>query len=414
MSDIQLKRSTDLYDHAKPRRLRESDKTIPASAPTSASPGRWLSEIIVDALLPDESNPPEPRTEEQAAQYVSAVEILNAYRLVPRYKRLRYPTELIYYRSWEKELPATKFIEDEFETLETKSLCFGFADIAAMKADDDSSSFSMLGQDGVLSGIQLHEYQTNRAKELEGYKATRKPAKKTKGKAADSKVKNKYDFIPDDVMDAAYRTWFIDPNDANKEILWKTLHNFFSRETSLARKGDDLHAQGESDDFQQNLVIRLMGVLEKMAARGKEIEQPSNYLRRTWKNCRITAFEKLDKANRTWLPIEIPCSDGDGAPSNDESCDAPNHLDEQAYKNWADGNNATGEATEDPEVIRQRRLAMLPMLRDDIRDVVGMHLAGKTQTEIGTEKGVSQQAVSKTLKKAAELLQAMQHEAATK
>jgi len=365
----------------KTRRTKEADKAPAPEVPSSASPGRWLTELIENG--PD--NNPE--------QYESACLIAESFKLKPRYRRLRYP---IHDQTRQADIPASEFIVDDEDSLENRSLCFSYADVAALKAEDTSSNFSMLGQDGVLSGIELFKYQTNRAEEQEDYKPAKK-AKRTKGKS-ESVTKAKYVCIPDEVMDAAHCAWYSDPTEGNVQELWTVLYNFLARETSLARKGDDLRAQGLSDDFLQDEVIRLMALMDKMRSEGKAIKkQPSHYLRSAWKKRRISAFKKLDKDSHRMIPVEIPCSDGEGGPSDDADADAPNHLDKFAFQKWSRGGNGPEETEEQ---YRARCEAKLSTQSPDVQDVIRMWMQKTKQAQIAEKKGISQSNVCKIIQKA--------------
>jgi hypothetical protein len=127
-------------------------------APTgnsSASPGPWLTEIIVNG-------------QNANARYASAQVILDAYRLVPRYKILSYPMgphnrpDATHTRA---EAPAKTFIVDEVPSLETRSLCFG---VSERESEDDAPAFKMIEQPGVLSGRPLRMHRNKGIVDIPG------------------------------------------------------------------------------------------------------------------------------------------------------------------------------------------------------------------------------------------------------
>lgn len=354
---VEMMRSKDLYREPKHRRLLEQDQTPARAAPSSASPGPWLTNTIVDALLPDE------KWDEFSRPTVSGEQYRNARLILESYHHIRVgPT--------------------------------------VSEVQDDCPSFPIVNQANVLAGPELLEWRLeHRAEELKefsAYKAKRK-SRKCKKQAVVSKPP--IVRITDDQLDAQYAHWFADPSPLNQAAFLEVLHHFLCGKTKLSHKDDTLRKRNESDNFQQNFLIDIVSKLTAQQADGEKLAQPSHYITRSWTNGRSNRFKEIAKEDER----------NPGLLQREEQAvgEQPKNIDlaaKASYDSWA---IAEREVIEDQEKLRLARLSKISSLDPGLRDVVGMHLQGRRQVDIAKIVGISQPAVSRKLKQIGTLLQAM-------
>jgi len=401
------------FDHHHKPDLRRRSEASPASyGPNSCEPGSWLTDLFVDALDPDPKRLPAPPAKAKAEleRLESAAEILNSYRFCPRFRTLLRPVgPHPKPNGWPvneldtlADQPAKIFIADDTETEETTSHCRLSYNHAA-----SVNSFNMLGQDGALSSVSTSEWNTKRASEFADYKPKRIETKyKSSGGACGLKADN-YVAVDDDAMNADYATWLANPSAGNTDMLWVTLHNFLTKKSNSAPSDDRLKQQGQSKEFQQDFILKMLEKLKVMRVNNEIIHDPAHYITRSWHNGRIDALKKLTSENKRFRSVNLPSSDH-GEHSESENGSSVGHLDTYSYKQWAHDNYAAEDAAEDPDDVRLRQAAKIDNYPDAaVRDLLRLRLQGKTQMQIGEAFTITQQAVSKKLAKAARLLQTM-------
>jgi DNA-directed RNA polymerase specialized sigma24 family protein len=404
LSRVEIVLDPDRFEIGKPKRKRkytqQQHQMQPPSGPSSASPGPWVSEAIVNGWPLDKKDP------EKSPEYRNAVAVRDSYRQQyafgpvvfppvddsPNFPMVEHPS-ILAGKSWlisplrQRSLHKLTRHAEEMESCE---------DI------EHEGSLYSLNDDGEVEDVDDHEERVEVDFSEVDQDEENEVKKIKKVKSSSSPV-----TVSDETMDVVYRKWFSEPSHGNHQILWETLHNFLSKKSTFARKGDDLRTQGVSDDFQMDLMLKLLRVLEKMRVRGRIILQPAHYLTRTWTNCRITALKNLTKENRKHPSIlELRSKEAD--PLDD---DAPTIADLAESQRWQNGNNSDENSIDDQEAadeaLLQQREGKRAALAPDLADVAGMYLEGMKQKQIAEKKGISQQAVSKKLLKVRQQLKAM-------
>jgi DNA-directed RNA polymerase specialized sigma24 family protein len=390
----------DRFEIGKPKRKRrytqQTHQMQPPQGPSSASPGPWLPETIVDAWMQEKKDP------EKFPEYKNAVTIRDSYRQYvfgpvvsppvdnnPPFSMVEQPNVLA----------GERWLKSELRLRSLYKLTQHAQEMVWDEDTEHEGSLYSLNDDGEVEDADDHEErvevdfsEVDEENEVQEVKSSPSPSPVS---------------VSDETMDAVYRKWFSEPEPSHstKQALWETGHNFLCKKSSLARKGDDLRTQGLSNDFQMEFEVRLMRILNWMKARKKEkvINQPSHYLTRMWNNSRKTALKELTKENRKHPSIlEL---------RNDDPLDedAPNHMDLAESQRWQNGNNSDVNSIEDQEAAKaetlRRREAKLAAMPPDLQDVIGMRIAGLKQQQMGARLNISQQAVSKKLIKATSSLQ---------
>jgi hypothetical protein len=118
--------------------------------------------------------------------------------------------------------------------------------------------------------------------------------------------------------------------------------------------------------------MEMMGKLAQKQGRGdKEIRDPSRYVTRWWTNARRDAFEDLKEYDDS-----NPALSSSGDIATEAESASVNLENKSAYEQWKIAQRAKDEPDEYEEDVRLDRFAKLPLLSDDLQDVVGMHIAG--------------------------------------
>jgi RNA polymerase sigma factor (sigma-70 family) len=391
--EVSREQSRFIEDVEKPKRRynQQTHQMQPPQGPSSASPGPWVSEAIVGAWMQEKKNP------EKFPEYRNAVTIRDSYRQYVFGPVVSPPVDdSPPFKMWQQPnvLTPADWINSPLRQRSLHKLTQHAQNLESYEDAKHEGSLYRLNDDGEVEDADDHEervevdFSEDEENEVPEVKSSPPPVS-----------------VSDETMDAVYGTWFSDPSYGNRQILWETLHNFFSKKSSHARKGDDLRTQGLSNDFQMEFVLKLLPILDKMRVRGRMILQPSHYLTKTWTNCRITALRNLTKENRKHPNLtELRSKEAD--PLDD---DAPTLADFADLQRWQNGDNSEENSIDDQEAadeaLLQQREAKLGNLDPDLADVVGMRLAGLRQREIAQRMNISQQAVSKKLIKAKSSLQ---------
>jgi hypothetical protein len=381
-----FKEDPDRFEIVKPKRSynQNINQMQPPHGPSSANPGAWVPETLTNAWMLAKQHPEKLATLPQLPEYKHASIVRDSYRQYvfgpvmsspaddsPRFPMLEQPNVLSG-KSW---------LESDVRKRSLYKLTRHAEELESKEDIEHEESLYCLDDEREVVDADEPKYLSD-GPEDEQHALESSPS-----------------VIPisDHKMDVVYRTWFSNPTPTNRQNLWETLDRFFNGK----QRNDDLCKHGESEDFLNGLVLRLMKLLDKMQFRGKLINQPAHYLTRTWNNCRKTALEKLTKKLRKWPNMGMSLAQDDGSPSNDEENVAPTHSDLAEYQRWQSGNNEDQSIVEDQEAAdaatRERREAKLSTLDPDLADVIGMHIAGLKQHEIGRLINISQQAVSKKL-----------------
>jgi len=372
----------------KTRRTRESDKAPAPEVPSSRSAGRWLSELFVDSLL-SSHEPNSTLSQAQQEQLESARLVQQSYRLIPRYRRLRYP---IHDQTRLADIPASEFIVDG-ESLETRSLCFGVYEAEPI---DDSPNFKRIEQPFTLAGEPLQEWlRANKSvvsfsrmkkEELAEKKADRKERRKIQGKP--KTVKAAAPKVSDAILAAHYADWLAAPTPENQSQLFATLSLFVSKKVRTIAPSDTVRQRGLDEDFGQDFVISVMQKLIAKRDAEKVIDKIAHYVTRAFTLSTWRQNTKIGNADQRTLQADIATDEG-------EDGDTFSLFDVAALDAWQ-----RPQAEESPEAYKARCEAKLASLPTDLQDVVGMWIAQQSQTQIAQKLGISQPAVHKRLKKA--------------
>ena len=391
-------RFTETCETDRRPRKKEDQKFYGSFGYKSSSPGPWVTGVMVDALRSDRDD--EPLTSKAADLYQlrSTHAILDAFRLRSRYRRPLIP---LAGKGWldgsDNGIPATAFIPEE-ETLDNRSLHFGTAERHPV---DTTANFPMVGQPNVLAGpewlawqrnhqLSLHSYQTMLDESKETKKRTAKAKDKVRGKekpGAKERIR-----ISDQQLKEDYEAWFDNPHSDNTHPFFVTLHHFLSGKSRLVGNNEDVKMREQLDDFQQDFALGMMATLREQKQQGDRLEKPAHYITKSWTNGRIDKNEHISKEDKKFPSTQ----NGRDTDDPDEDFRTLDLIGKRDHEDWAHGSNDI-EAQIDEDALRRRRFQLLSSLNADLRDVVGMHLAGQTQTEIATVLRVSQKAISKKL-----------------
>ena len=409
---------------SKPKRnLKKNAQPAPIGN-TSSSPGPWLIETVANFWMSQS----QPRTKEQTAEYESAVEVMNSYLPRPRYRTLKYPMgPHLEPDDIRPEALAKIFISDEYETLETRSFCFGEADVADLKQEDTSPNFPYMNQPGVWSGPELQKYlatakslvSLSRSIEREQVIEQDEPLYSF-GEDADDEdlsdiltvtetdeedgsdepvaapepIKTKLHTmrVSNEKFNADYAAWFAEPISENQTTFFETLSRFISGKVRMVSKDDTISKRGAAQDLGQDFVIEMMEQLVEQQAAGKVLKNPADYIAWSWtyttwdENTRIAEHD-----------FRFPGTVKPGVVDSDGESSEVDLIDRAAALAWFRGSNSTGEVqgeTEDESL--ERRKAMLGTIEDEsLRDVVGLWMAMKTERQIADELGISPQKVGR-------------------
>ncbi len=378
------------------QRSKQKELCQPPSGPTSASPGTWLTDAYINGL----------EAEHSSEAYEMALAILESYRPGPRYRTLRIPITNPG-QTWEKEVPATAFHLCKPE-LETRSICYATADVQALKADDVAAGFTMIGQTGVLSGVDLmvHRWNKDRDAELEDGLLRTKVQEDGEGRK-DAEPKPKFRRVAMETVQDRYDAWFDEPSDVNAVALWENLYGLLQGRIIADRTedGSALWDYHRYEEFLNEFVAELSELLIRKRNASERIGSLRNYLNRAWKRRRIDASRNLRK-----YKYFHPWSHFDAGEDQDEEYGNAFSLDDKRDYSLAmmHQRDPTPLPRSEEEVLLTRETALLS-LPADLRDLVALRLAGMKERQISERLGISRQAVGRLKVKAgAALTQAMQ------
>jgi len=367
-------------DSQKPTKTREKDKMPPTSGPSSANPGRWLTDVYTYTTEEDRDS----------EAFQSALAILESYRPGPRLRALRHPI-LESGHSVQEMTPANQFTV-ETESLETKSLCYS-------SEVSPGADFSMWGQEGALPQIKVSEWPTSRVAELADYKPRKVRAARATGGI--SVPKRERQPVSQSHIDVQYAAWLQSPSGAHEESFWNSLYIYCARKAASGSAADKLRKQGHSEDFLQDFLSSLYRGLEKKRTNGDRIAEFSHYLNRAWRRRQISALKALkeyDLRNPSSTPMKRR---DDDVPTRSGYC-----LDDG--RDFAQSNmdvSSVESVDLDGEAILKSREAKLPSLKPEIADYVGCKLLGLKDRQIAAKWNRSRQAIGRIKKNAQRALQ---------
>jgi DNA-directed RNA polymerase specialized sigma24 family protein len=276
--------------------------------------------------------------------------------------------------------------------LETKALCFGTADVAAIREQvEDSPSFTMMGTPNVLAGVHLllWRQQKRREQEFEDYKP--KPEQRRKGKKAKKETPKPTlrRLVTMDELETRYRTWFNNQSDETWTALWDDAHALFTRIATRDSSEDGRKLQNTDRDVE--LVNDfLLSVLSALKSSSK-IDKFKHYLSRAWKRRRIDALKALKEWDRKHLR-DIPTDDED-----DDDERAVTYSDAATYQAWQIEQRETPEPTDEERDLE--RESKLNQIDADLADFAGVWLTGASEKELSSRFNLSRQAVGRRKRK---------------
>jgi DNA-directed RNA polymerase specialized sigma24 family protein len=447
---IEMMQSGDLYDAATTKQTRVLDKhRISVNpGPTSSNPGPWLTEVfLAEAFFPD-SYKDHNESPEFSEGYLSACLVRESYLFRPRERRLRIPlqTDLDH----DDILVPSPTFDDLPSELETRSFCKVVQmDGAILCPHEHAPSFKMVGQPNVLSGPELLKWRAEQftADDLqfhlqfleESRREVGLDARADRGSVSDEELEDKEFFdiceaetllfeCPESderetprkrrvsarlgstqTLNADYATWTSNPCEATRNQFVETLFHFLSRKSQLKYEGDTIREMGLTEDFQTDVIMAIMKRLDKHLLNGRIHAYPAAYINRIWTSERIKTLKNLGERRKIEQSLDLP-QDTSKESDTDES--DLTRIDVQRHKDWSRGAERYSLTEPDPKRVRETRLAAIEKLADDERDLVWMRLRGDKQKEIAVFLNMTQQAVSKRMKRSEAKLAALEAEAA--
>jgi RNA polymerase sigma factor (sigma-70 family) len=361
----------------------DETKKFKLAVPTSASPGPWLSEGILDCLLSDD------RYELTQAEQ-------------GRYERLRLAQESFRgYRHDNSKAPApflgdngntfgNVFTEDEFGSDEefeerhdsdAEQYSFEVSGPVAGAEDDELNE-----EDDFETRVDVSEEETEYEVPVNGI-----------GDAAEDKV-----------IDAAYLAWLAD--DTTEPAFIQVLYHFVHRRMGRTTVATKLWLADEVEDEATEFVLTMLNTLKRMRdGLGKQkdkrcLDGPAcHYIYSALANKRKGVVIDLAEHQQTVLTDEYEYSTSEGGRSEDVS-----RLDDAAERAWAGGrHDALPDDEYREDVLSERKAkfgAMIDALPVELQPVARLYyLQGLTQKQIAEDSEITQGAVSKQLTRVREM-----------